>query len=131
MLLFLYIFQAVLVCICLENLNIPLVVIYPCFPRCGLLKCSPHLSLSGPRSHVYASRSYTKTDLLAAKFLRWLFSLLITKMSASSSRRAVDTFLGLPAHRLKLFRSENKQFSHSISQCSLFEISAQQTLEKK
>lgn len=51
------------------------------------------------------------------KFLRWLFSLLITKMSASGSCRAANTFLHTTSNDLAL-----KINSQSVSQSSLFEI---------
>lgn len=47
-----------------------------------------------------------------------------TKKSSSGSGRAANTFPGVPSHHPELLSSTNKRFSHSVSQCPLFEIAA-------
>lgn len=79
------------------------------FPRCGCWNARP-IHLCQALEAMFIPPSPTQGQICwQHKFLCWLFSLLITKMSASSSHGAVNTFLGLPAHCLKWYSPENKR----------------------
>lgn len=83
------------------------------FPTTWFVKM--HIRLCQALDAVFVSPSPTQGQICwQHRFLCWLFSLLITKMSASSLPRAVNPFLGLTAHWRKWFSSENKQFGLSI-----------------
>lgn len=84
---------------CSLNMN------YPCFQDVVCWNVRP-IHLCPALEAMFMPHSPTQGQICwQHKFLCWLFLLLITQMSASSSQRAVSTFLGLSAHRPKLFSS--------------------------